>query len=133
MISKAEIIDSLENNGGDFLAIADIEAYAEKVIKFGKQVYTIDEKGLLLAYILFYDNNPVLYISMVWTHPDFRGRGLAKNLLQQIISQTGKIIQLEVHKKNPAKYLYEKLNFRCTGANNEMLTMQCDSAKILNA
>ena len=111
-INIKEIISSLEPVNGKFFHIADIEAYANKIINNGKCVairnYSTSD---LMSYVLYYDNGPELFISMVWTKPNFQGLGYAKSLLNYIIESTTKDICLEVNKSNPAKYLYERLKF----------------------
>jgi hypothetical protein len=65
---------------------------------------------------------------MLWTHPDHRGRGYARNLLRRLIQSTTKDIHLEVHKDNPARDLYLSLGFQCTSNNAETIGMTRQSA-----
>lgn len=65
----------------------------------------------MISYVLYYDNGPDIFISMVWTNPAFQGKGLAKSLILELIDNYSKEIRLEVNKNNPAKYLYQKLKF----------------------
>lgn len=54
-------------------------------------------------------------ISAVCTHPDFRGRGHARNLVAFLCAQTfheGRIPFLHVKGENQAKVVYENLGFR---------------------
>jgi ribosomal protein S18 acetylase RimI-like enzyme len=63
------------------------------------------------------DIQAVGYVKRVIVHPDFRGRGLAKHLMQYIINFAHstyqlKAIDLHVWEKNyPAIHLYEELGF----------------------
>ena len=61
---------------------------------------------------------------MVWTNPIHRGKGFSKNLLLEIIKSSNKDILLQVNKNNPAKYLYEKLNFKQVKEENESIFMK---------
>lgn len=109
-ISVSEICETLAQNNS-FLAIADCVAYAEKVLATGKVVAFRGEQGEVLSYILYYDNQEVAYITMVWTRPGYEGRGYAKALLKKIIDGTSKDVMLEVREGNPAFFLYQKFDF----------------------
>ncbi len=52
--------------------------------------------------------NILVYIA---THKNYRGEGLGKALMQQVIENTDGDIALHVEANNPAKYLYEKFGF----------------------
>lgn len=58
-------------------------------------------KGYIPEYILVY----------IAVHGDARGRGLGKQLMQEIVDKTDGSIALHVEPDNPAKYLYEKIGF----------------------
>ena len=54
-------------------------------------------------------------ISAVCTHPEFRGRGYARDLTTFLAAQivaAGKITFLHVKSENGAKVVYEKIGFR---------------------
>jgi len=112
MIKKEEIVITLKSENNKYFHIEDLSLYAQKIIDLGKAKVLRDENGKLMSYILFYDNNPEIFISMVWTNPIIRGKGIAKKLMIEFIKSTDKDILLEVNKENPAKYLYRKLNFK---------------------
>ena len=52
--------------------------------------------------------NILVYIA---THKKFRGQGLGKKLMNDVIEYTKGDIALHVEANNPAKYLYEKQGF----------------------
>lgn len=52
--------------------------------------------------------NILVYIA---THRDHRGKGIAKELLNEAISEADGNIALHVEPDNPARYLYEKMGF----------------------
>ncbi len=125
-ISKPEIIRSLQPINHRFFHIDDLDLYAQKILNSGKAEVIRDRAGKLLSYILYYDNQADIFISMVWTHPQHQGKGLAKKTLQNLIEKTGKNIVLEVHQDNPAKYLYEKAGFKPIKQANDLLTMKLE-------
>lgn len=123
-ISKKEIVDSLNPLNNKFFNIGSLEHYADKVITFGEAEVLRDKNDMLLGYILYYNNRPDIYITMVWVNEQYRGKGIAKRLLNNIINNNKKNILLEVHKDNPAKYLYYKVGFKEIGLIDENLQMK---------
>lgn len=112
LIAAHEIVSTLTPLNGVFFHVGNLEDYARKVTTAGKSLVTRTEgTGEPQSYVLFYDNNPEIFISMVWTCPRRRGQGLAEELLQRLIRSTGKDIVLHVHRDNPAAKLYGKLGF----------------------
>ena len=113
MVEQAAIISSLTPLNGVYFTIPNLNDYAAKLATLGKSIeHRLGPTGKLVSYVLFYDNSPEIFISMVWTHPEHQGKGYAKGLLRQLIHSTQKDIRLEVHKDNPAINLYERLGFR---------------------
>lgn len=53
-------------------------------------------------------DNILVYIA---THKQYRGKGIGKQLMQQVIAQSDGDIALHVEPENPAKRLYESLGF----------------------
>ena len=62
--------------------------------------------------------NILVYIA---THNEYRGRGIASNLMEAIIQNTEGNVALHVEHDNPAKNLYEKYGFT-----NKYLEMRLD-------
>jgi ribosomal protein S18 acetylase RimI-like enzyme len=112
MIGEDEIVSTLAPLNGTFFNIPDLPEYARKLGRFAKCVCLREEHtNKLMSYVVYYDNGPEIFISMVWTGPDFQRRGLATRLITEIIHSSPKNIKLEVHKNNPARHIYEKLKF----------------------
>ena len=87
----------LENSPGGFILVAFDET---KVV--GSVV--VNRTGMK-KYI---PENILVYIA---TDPEYRGKGIGKNLMQTAISTAEGSIALHVEPNNPAKGLYEKLGF----------------------
>jgi hypothetical protein len=102
---------SLELINNIHFHIPDLNEYADKVLRFGEALVKRNQSNKLYSYVLYYNNGPEIYISMVWTDPAFRGQGIAKYLIQKLINSTHKEITLEVDTSNAAKYLYTSLGF----------------------
>lgn len=125
-IARDEITESLQPLNGGHFHIDDLDGYAEKLVSLGKVVaLRHPERNQLLSYILYYDNGPDVYISMVWTNPDFRGKGLAGTLIDTLLVGSKKDIVLEVNPKNPAIKLYEikKFRFETMKGNNHIMRL----------
>ena len=115
MIQQSEIVSSLAPINGIYFEIPDLDEYARKVTKHGECATVRDERSReLISFVLYYDNRPDMFITMVWTHPHHRGKGLAAKLLREIILQSTKDIYLEVHEDSPAFQLYRSLGFTRT-------------------
>jgi predicted GNAT family acetyltransferase len=115
LIDKKEIVATLSPLNGLYFNIASITEYAEKITRYGNCLeLRLGDARRLISYVLFYDNQPQIFISMVWTHPDHRGRGYAKKLLKELIRKSSKDLLLEVDEENPACKLYRSLGFLTT-------------------
>ncbi len=125
-VSKKEIVESLLAVNGTYFHIDDLDLYAQKILNLGNAEVIRDADNNLLSYILYYDNQDDVFISMVWTHPQHQGKGLAKKTLRNLIEKTSKNIVLEVHKDNPAKYLYEKAGFVVIKQEGDLLIMKME-------
>jgi hypothetical protein len=124
MVEQAEIVSSLTPLNGVYFTIPNLNDYAAKVATLGKSIeYRLGQTSKLVSYVLFYDNGPDIFISMVWTHPEHQGKGYAKGLLRELIHSTQKDIRLEVHKDNPAIHLYETLGFVFTDQSGDICKM----------
>lgn len=123
LITNDEIVSSLIPENGKFFNVPDLPAYADKVNSLGKALVIRDSSNELKSYVLYYDNSGQVFITMVWTNSNFRGKGYAATLLKHLIASSAKDILLEVHPENPAKLLYHKLKFKFERLNgsNEIL------------
>lgn len=125
MVEESEIVCALSPLNGQFFSIENLYSYAKKVATHGKSIeYRIEENNKLVSFILFYDNNPEIFITMVWTHPEHQRQGYAKHLLSELIRENGKDILLEVHESNPAKRIYEDVGFSVQEKNGAINLMR---------
>lgn len=104
----------------------DFSAYAKKVTGHAR-IAGLRADGTLVAFLAFYCNDPerrLAYMSMLLVRSDYRGRGLARRLVQQsldYLTQAGFIVyRLEVGKDNrEAIALYKAMGFTETGQEKE--------------
>ena len=96
IITKEEIIDSLMPINKINFHLDDLNEYANKVLNLGKSLVKRNKNDELISYILYYDNGPDIFITMVWTKPEYRGKSLAKSLILTLIKNSSKEIRLEV-------------------------------------
>lgn len=115
MITPTEIVETLEKVNGTYFQIDDLKAYSEKVTKYGEALVKRDEFGKPVSYVLYYNNGPEAFITMVWTKKEEQGKGFAKQLIIELIEKVGKDVLLEVNPENPARYMYQKLKFVIDG------------------
>ncbi len=99
---------------------ADIEKCMDYALKVGGKpggliVTSWDAEKLTGAVILnntgmkgYIPENILVYIA---THPEYRGKGLGKQLMNKAIEATDGDIALHVEADNPAKRLYERMGF----------------------
>lgn len=121
-ITEAEIVKTLTPLNGLHFSVPSLPEYARKVLSLGRSI-TVRSGGDLLAYVLYYDNSPTAFVTMIWTSPIARGSGLATALVRQVLSQTGKVVVLDVHADNPAKRIYDRLGFRECGRDGHTIRM----------
>ncbi len=110
-----EIESALGSYGGSFVVVADLRAYASKIASHAKFITRRGPSAELLAFLAFYDDQPDAFVTMVWTHPSLRGRGVAEEMLRELLRETPKDISLEVQALNPALRLYERMGFNIDG------------------
>lgn len=103
---------------GQFIEKAELDEYINKIEKNAEFV-THMSAGQVTAFIAYYCNDPArrnAFITLVLTNPNFRGNGLARDLLQAVLGVVRrkgfKSCQLEVRKNNVAAMsLYKKVGF----------------------
>ena len=124
MIEQNEIVSSLAPLNGVYFNIPNLNDYAAKILTLGKSIeHRSEHTNKLVSYVLYYDNGPDVFISMVWTNPEWQGQGYAKGLLRQLIHSSHKDVRLEVHKDNPAVHLYEDFGFVFTEQSGDIYNM----------
>ena len=123
-LTKEDIITSLEPLNGKFFEIENLQNYGEKVLKHGNNLSYVDENGKVISYVIYYENEKEIFITMVWTIETHHRMGLAKKLLKKIFKKTDKDIRLSVHEDNNARFLYKKLNFTEESIDNRIITMK---------
>ena len=120
-IEKSEIIDflydNLEKYGDNKEDIKKAINYAVKEFSsFGGYVMLLIDNSIIKGAVVlnftgmggYIPENILVYIA---THKKFRGQGLGKKLMNDVIEYTKGDIALHVEANNPAKYLYEKQGF----------------------
>ena len=107
---KELLVNTLSNENNTYFHIKDLHKWASKVELNGK-LETIEKDGNVISYVAYYVNKERYFITMVWTHPNHRGNGLSKKIINKIVDSTDLPIDLRVHKDNPAYWLYRSLKF----------------------
>lgn len=115
-----------EEASPSFAPPIDVCAYAKEITDHAR-ITGLRADGTLIAFLAFYCNDPerrLAYISMLLVRSDYRGRGLARRLVQQslhYLTQAGFLVcRLEVGKNNrEAIALYRKMGFTETGGQKE--------------
>lgn len=111
------LYSNLEQYGDARLAIEKAIDYSlgENNSKGGFTMLLYDDRILKGAVVInhtgmggYIPENILVYIA---THKKYRGEGLGKALMQQVIEKTDGDIALHVEADNPAKKLYEKFGF----------------------
>jgi GNAT superfamily N-acetyltransferase len=120
---KDILIKTLSSENGKYFKISDLNQCASRAEKNGymESIY-IDDK--IASYVVYYINDERYFITMVWTDPIHRGKGLSKQIIKKIISQTDLPIDLIVHKNNPAYWLYRSLKFEEVFDRNDEVEMR---------
>lgn len=116
--------NSLKTENHKYFHIEDLGEWSKKVLSKGHVEYQTDEDGSVISYVAYYKNKNSYFITMVWTHPNHRGKGLSKKIIKDIVDSTELPIDLEVHKDNPAYNLYRILKFEDVGFKNDQILMR---------
>ena len=119
---EALLRQEYEESAPSFLSSIDLAAYARKITGHAR-IAGLRADGTLIAFLAFYCNDPerrLAYMSMLLVRSDYRGRGLARRLVQQsldYLTQAGFLVyRLEVGKDNrEAIALYRAMGFTETG------------------
>ena len=116
--------NSLKTENHKYFHIEDLTEWSKKVLSKGHVEYRTDEADGVISYVAYYKNKNNYFITMVWTHPNHRGKGLSKKIIKDIVDSTELPIDLEVHKDNPAYNLYRILKFETVGFNDDQIIMR---------
>ena len=116
--------NSLKTENHKYFHIEDLTEWSKKVLSKGHVEYHTDEDDNVISYVAYYKNKNSYFITMVWTHPNHRGKGLSKKIIKDIVDSTELPIDLEVHKDNPAYNLYRILKFETVGFNDDLIIMR---------
>ena len=106
------------NQEGAFITNIDIEAYVHK-LQNKAEIVTYADNGQCVGFLAFYCNSTEYessFISLLLIAPEYRGKHIAKNLIDSVISITKSRgfswCSLEVKKNNHAAIrLYESKGF----------------------
>lgn len=116
--------NSLKTENHKYFHIEDLTEWSKKVLSKGHVEYRTDEADGVISYVAYYKNKNNYFITMVWTHPNHRGKGLSKKIIKDIVDSTELPIDLKVHKDNPAYNLYRILKFETVGFNDDQIIMR---------
>ena len=92
---------------------AQSQHYAESYENDGFMVIELD--GVLVGRLYLHRSEKVIEIVDISLVPELRGKGLGRQLLQEVIdeaSQSGKRVAIYVEQFNPARHLYDRLGFQ---------------------
>lgn len=120
-LGKAEIVNFLHQQLGkygdpkkDILNCLDF-ALKERISFGGFIVLAKEENSIIGAVVVnktgmsgYIPENILVYIA---THENYRGKGVGKKIMDEVLSMAKGDIALHVEKDNPAKFLYEKYGF----------------------
>jgi ribosomal-protein-alanine N-acetyltransferase len=112
--------DILEIEKASFPSPWSPNAFREEINKLVSHLWGLIMNEELVGYICFWEFAGELHLMNIAVHPDRRGRGLGRYMLNGMIeagiSKGSQIVWLEVRPSNlAARKLYEKTCFRETG------------------
>jgi GNAT superfamily N-acetyltransferase len=120
---KELLVNTLSPENGTYFNIENLNQWAAKVELNGKIEYIkIEDK--IASYVAYYVNDERYFITMVWTDPIHRGKGLSKKIIKKLVSLTDLPIDLRVHKDNPAYWLYRNLKFEDVSVHGEEIELR---------
>lgn len=105
----------LEEYGDKKQDIIKAIEYTQNPSKGGFVLLSIENNNIIGAVVInktgmdgYIPANILVYIAI---DKNYRGKGIGKSLMQEVMSKTEGGIALHVEPHNPAKFLYEKLGF----------------------
>jgi ribosomal-protein-alanine N-acetyltransferase len=90
----------------------------------------------LIGYIIYWKLDEEVQISNFALHPDYRGRGIGKKVLKNVLEELHKAgvlyVFLEVRPSNfPARLLYEKMGFEIFGVRKNYYRLPDEDALLM--
>lgn len=80
----------------------------------------------------FYEENNEYVVGLIIVHPDYRGKGVATNIIKKYIDiakKNNKNIKIKTYKFNPAKKLYERLGFKIYNEDDTHVYLKIEFSK----
>lgn len=121
ILKKEQIVDFLESVNYDFnpplTEKVNLSEYVEKILSSAHLIYRLSSENKLIGLVVLYCNNIVdlkSYIALVAVRKDYRGKGLAKDMMKEAIEivKNNKYLTLGIHSNNEiAISLYMNLGF----------------------
>lgn len=131
---KLKFIESLEKtiqnyrNNKKFVITDLIREYINSEPKSLTKYSIIYKKNIIISTCRFFYTKNKCYLSLIYTHPDYRGQKICYNHIKKIINlykDTIKKYDLHVDKDNiPAIKCYENLNFKIIKSYDDSYLMQ---------
>ena len=93
------------------------ETSLREQIEQGSRFIIIEEENVPVGYAAFQEMEPSIFkLHKIYVLPSQQGKGTGRYMIDYITSEISKedatALQLQVNKKNRARYFYEKLGFR---------------------
>jgi ribosomal protein S18 acetylase RimI-like enzyme len=116
---RALILAEQQRQAGQFITGVDVESYLVK-LEAHAEILSDSVPGRCRGFVAYYCNDQATrraYITLVLVHPDDRGSGLGRTLVECVLNLARQrgfgSCRLEVGKDNrPARHLYAGLGFR---------------------
>lgn len=89
-----------------------------------ESISIIQIEGRDIGYIKVEDLGDCLYIDGIYIEGSARSSGVGGQVLTDLISSSGKALQLRVYKVNPAANLYHRLGFKVINEEDHALIMR---------
>lgn len=121
ILEKEQIVDFLESINYDFnpplTEKVNLSEYVDKILSSASLIYRLSSENRLIGLVVLYCNNVIdlkSYIALVAVHRDYRGKGIAKDMMKEAIKvvKNNKYLTLGIHSNNEiAISLYLNLGF----------------------
>ena len=92
----------------------------------------IEKEGEPIGYISVQRPGHEIFLAVIEIAPEHQNQGIASQLIQELLDESDRSylpLKLSVLKVNPARRLYERLGFKCTGETPTHYLMRRDPAQ----